>query len=324
MVETVQIDVSVIVAAYKCVATLERAVHSCLDQPGVTVEVIIVDDASPDETLVLARRLAEAHDNVIALTTGVNKGPSGARNMALEIAKGTYVTVLDSDDFMEPGRLARMMEQARVLQATILADDLYKVIEGNEEGPRTRLLELPKSGADSFAVDLAEFTRGNMTSYNGARGEMGFLKPLILREFLEGHGLRYHEDMRLGEDFALYAEALAAGAAFHIVPPGGYFAVVRPESLSGSHGAKDLGALAHRIGALRDAATGPTRDALQALWIDTMKRYSWARLIDAVKARNVAEIASCFNAPPSVSIHLMSCLGEQFVLRTSRLLGRNT
>ena len=324
MVETVQIDVSVIVAAYKCVATLERAVHSSLDQPGVTVEVIIVDDASPDDTLNLARKLAEAHDNVIALTTGVNKGPSGARNMALEIAKGTYVTVLDSDDFMESGRLARMMAQARVLQATILADDLYKVMEGDEEGPRTRLLDLPKPGSDSFGVDLAEFTRGNMTSYNGARGEMGFLKPLILRDFLEEQSLRYHEDMRLGEDFALYAEALAAGAAFQIVPPAGYFAVVRPDSLSGAHGAKDLGALARRIKALRDAATGPARDALQALWIDTMKRYSWVRLIDAVKARDLAEIAACFKAPPSVSIHLINCLGEQFVLRTGRLLGRST
>lgn len=324
MAETTQIDVSVIVAAYKCVATLDRAVLSALDQPGVVVEVIIVDDASPDDTLDAARKLANEHDNVIALTTGVNKGPSGARNMALEMAQGTYVTVLDSDDFMGAGRLARLLEKARALQATILADDLYKVIEGDEYGPRTRLLELPKLGSDSFAIDLAEFVRGNMTTYNGARGEMGFLKPLIARDFLEAHGLRYHENMRLGEDFALYAEALALGAKFHIVPPAGYFAVVRPESLSGSHGAKDLGALAHRIAALRDAMTGPAREPLQALWIDTMKRYSWVRLIDAVKAKDIAEIMACFNAPPSVSFHLISCLGEQFVLRTSRLLGRNT
>lgn len=315
-------DISVIIAAYKCTDTLERAVTSALDQPGVNVEVIIVDDASPDGTLRLAKELEKRHENVIAMTTGRNRGPAAARNLALYHAQGEYVTILDSDDFMARGRLASLLKQARSLHATFLADDLYKVEEGNENGPPVRLLQLPEVGTESFSVDLTEFVRGNMTTYNGARGEMGFLKPLIERDFLEKHNLRYHEDMRLGEDFALYAEALLAGARFSIVGPAGYFAVVRPESLSGSHSVADLRALSYRIKELRDGTKGAARTALQALWIDTMKRYSWARLIDAVKAHDLSEIAVCFKVPTSVFVYLIRCLVEQFVLRTLRLFGR--
>lgn len=317
------IDITVIVAAYNCEATLERAVKSVLRQVGPHLEVIVIDDASADGTYALAQKLALQDARVMALTTGTNMGPSGARNLGLNHARGEYVTVLDSDDFMAPGRLAALLSQARARGDDILADDLFKVTEGDEEGARTRLLGLPDASGTPMPVDLAEFVRGNMTSYNGARGEMGFLKPLISRDFLKRQKLTYHEDMRLGEDFALYAEALAAGAKFSIVPPAGYIAVVRPGSLSGAHGAKDLGALAARISVLRAAVDGQAEAALGALWVDTMKRYSWARLIDAVKARNIKEIAACFNAPPSVGLHLLGCLGEQVLVRGGKLLGNS-
>ncbi|AJE47790.1 glycosyltransferase family 2 protein [Celeribacter indicus] len=319
------IDVSVLIAAYDGAATLERAVASVLGQVGLCAEAIVIDDASRDTTHALALRLAaESPDRVRALTTGVNGGPSKARNLGLRSARGTFVTVLDCDDYMEPGRLARLLAHARETGADFVADDLFKVVEGAERGPRDRLLGLPREGETVLAVDLAEFTRGNMTTYNGARGEMGFLKPLMRRDFLERHGLRYHEDMRLGEDFALYAEALLAGARFDIVPPAGYVAVVRPGSLSGSHGTAELAALAARIGALRRAGgcRGGARAAMDALWLDTMKRYSWARLIDAVKARNLREAAACFAAPPAVGAHLAACLWEQVLVRgRARLAG---
>jgi hypothetical protein len=75
------------------------------------------------------------------------------------------------------------------------------------------------------------------------RKELGYLKPLIRRSFLDHHGLRYDEGLRLGEDYALYARALAAGARFLLVPTAGYVAVERADSLSARHNRRDLEAL---------------------------------------------------------------------------------
>ena len=69
----------------------------------------------------------------------------------------------------------------------------------------------------------------------GAKGEMfGFLQPLIRRDFLLEHGLRYAEDIMVGEDFLLYFESIALGGRFHLTPVAHYVQRIR----SGSHSAR--------------------------------------------------------------------------------------
>ena len=63
---------------------------------------------------------------------------------------------------------------------------------------------------------------------------------MLRRSFLDAHGLRYNEDLRLGEDYDLYARALAKGARYKVVHGCGYAAVVRSDSLSGRHKTRDL------------------------------------------------------------------------------------
>jgi succinoglycan biosynthesis protein ExoU len=72
------------------------------------------------------------------------------------------------------------------------------------------------------------------------RGELGFLKPVMRRSFLDRHGIRYNEALRLGEDYELYVRALSKGARYKIVHNCGYCAVMRPDSLSGQHRTEDL------------------------------------------------------------------------------------
>lgn len=89
-------------------------------------------------------------------------------------------------------------------------------------------------------LDLVGFVEGNISRRGVRRGEIGFLKPLMRRSFLDNHRLRYKEDLRLGEDYDLYARALAKGARYKIIHSCGYAAVVRGNSLSGSHRTADL------------------------------------------------------------------------------------
>ena len=63
---------------------------------------------------------------------------------------------------------------------------------------------------------------------------------MMRRSFLDLNQLRYLEELRLGEDFALYARALAAGAIFRVIPSRTYVSIIRSNSISGNHSKRDL------------------------------------------------------------------------------------
>jgi hypothetical protein len=78
-----------------------------LDQTGVAVDVVIVDDASTDDSLAVARKLARADARVNVLAHTVNRGPVQTFNDGLAAATGEYLVRLDADDALTPGALAR-------------------------------------------------------------------------------------------------------------------------------------------------------------------------------------------------------------------------
>lgn len=225
--------VSVLIAAWSAEATLERAIDSALAQT-VPVEVIVIDDASPDATAQVANARAATDPRVRVMHQSHNQGPSAARNRGLAAARGAWVTVLDADDFFcAPDRLARLVALARSKDADFVADDLWKVDEAAPDGPRTRLISDDPIGIQW--IDAADFVAGNLSGQHGGRREYGFLKPLMSKAFLEQHQLFYDPVIRLGEDYVLYTRALIAGARFVLTDAAGYAAVVRPGSLSGKH-----------------------------------------------------------------------------------------
>ena len=78
--------VSVLIAAYNASRFLRRAVQSALAQTLAPLEVLIVDDASTDDTRVVANALAAEDSRVRILTLPVNSGPAAARNVGLNAA----------------------------------------------------------------------------------------------------------------------------------------------------------------------------------------------------------------------------------------------
>lgn len=99
--------VTVVIPSYNYGHFLPRALASVLGQPGVDVEVIVIDDASPDGSGAVARRLAAADDRVRAIVHERNRGHIATYNEGLEQAGGDYVVLLSADDALTPGALAR-------------------------------------------------------------------------------------------------------------------------------------------------------------------------------------------------------------------------
>lgn len=100
-------SVSVVISCYNYARYLPMAVQSCLSQQDVTVEVIIVDDASTDDSLAAARSLSLSHGNVTVVRHAKNTGPVEAFNDGARLATGEFLVRLDADDLLTPGSLGR-------------------------------------------------------------------------------------------------------------------------------------------------------------------------------------------------------------------------
>jgi glycosyltransferase involved in cell wall biosynthesis len=101
------VPVSVVIPCYRARATIGRAIASVAAQTRRPLEVIVVDDASGDDTPDELKRLAERYgrDWLKILAFDQNRGVSEARNAGIDLAKGAYVAFLDADDTWYPFKL---------------------------------------------------------------------------------------------------------------------------------------------------------------------------------------------------------------------------
>ena len=93
--------ISVIVPVYRVEEYLERCVKSILSQTYKNLEVILVDDGSPDQCPAICDACAEK-DARVKVIHQENKGLSGARNAGIDAASGEYLAFVDSDDYVSP------------------------------------------------------------------------------------------------------------------------------------------------------------------------------------------------------------------------------
>ena len=110
MAEQEKTKISVIVPVYKAEAWLARCVDSILAQTFRDLEVILVDDGSPDGSGALCEGYAAADSRVKAIHKA-NGGVSSARNAGIEAASGEWVAFVDSDDWLEPDYLERLADR---------------------------------------------------------------------------------------------------------------------------------------------------------------------------------------------------------------------
>lgn len=100
--------ISIIIPVYKVEQTLNKCLESVLRQQVADMEVILVDDGSPDTCPELCDEWA-ARDQKIKVIHQQNGGLSAARNTGIEMAQGDYIAFIDSDDFLEDHTLAHLV-----------------------------------------------------------------------------------------------------------------------------------------------------------------------------------------------------------------------
>jgi len=146
--------VSVVVPAYNASRTLARALHSILIQDWDPIEIIVVDDASTDQTPELAASFSAQGVRLVRLSQ--NGGASMARNAGVHAAAGKYVAFLDADDVWHPGKLRRQVEvlESHPGMSLVTCDSVF--VDANETTlGRSHAQHPPSPGVDAWKVLLS-------------------------------------------------------------------------------------------------------------------------------------------------------------------------
>jgi succinoglycan biosynthesis protein ExoO len=288
--------VSVLIANFNGGDYVSDALASAARQSLRDIEIIFVDDASTDDSLVIAREFARGDDRVRIVSLETNSGPSAARNAGLAAAKGRWVAILDSDDFIHPDRLARLVDEAQRSGAQICADDLIVFQEGRKAESFLGVAETAPRW-----VTTTEFVASNQVF--GSKPPLGYLKPLIDLAFLRRHGLSYRPSLRIGEDYDLLLQLLVQGARYRLTGEPGYFYRKHASSISHRIAVADVERLLEVDAAMRQSLVDPPQSLVQA-W-DSRRRslkraLAYSHLIDALKKRQWSRVRQVVGEHPGV------------------------
>ncbi|MEL6829174.1 MAG: glycosyltransferase family 2 protein [Pseudomonadota bacterium] len=296
-----------VIAVYNDEDRIGRAIGSAARSAvadGMRHEVIVVDDHSTDDTFRRAEIAASEYSNVRVFRMPQNGGPADARNYGLTKTDAAWFTPIDSDDVVEPQRLAVLSRTALETGSRFVADNLYLT---DEEYPTrvTRLLWPSKpSGPIPLMADM--FIR---RCYNTEieRSELGFLKPLIDRRGLESEDAPYRKGIRFGEDYELYSRLLLDEVPALLVDPLGYYLVQRPHSASRSQGAEDHKKMAEINQHLlrRPRLSGSQRKAIEGFLAFSRREWAMWQMIDGINSRNPLQAISAFSISVDASLFVI-------------------
>ena len=135
--------VSVIVPIYNVEKYLPKCIDSIISQKYTKLEILLVDDESPDRSGIIADEYAKK-DERIHVIHKKNGGLSDARNAGIDIALGEYIVFIDSDDYIHPQMISRMMDAVKNTSSDI-AVCAVKSVRENET-------EIMETGDDTLTV----------------------------------------------------------------------------------------------------------------------------------------------------------------------------
>ena len=123
--------ISIIIPVYKVEKYLEKCIESVLKQTYTNLQIILVDDGSPDNCGKICDEYAKK-DARIEVIHKANGGLSDARNVGISIAKGKYIGFVDSDDYIKTDMYEKLINLIKKYNADISVCNLYDVIDGKE------------------------------------------------------------------------------------------------------------------------------------------------------------------------------------------------
>ena len=199
------IRLSFIVPFYNVEPYIEECIRSLYAQdiPWEEYEVICVDDCSPDGSRAIVERLMKEYPTLQLLTTPENLRQGGARNLALKEANGKYISFVDSDDYLHPNSINKLLTLAENEDLDILDFDF----DTDQIGVQNGMQKNP-------SVFTTEICTGTEYVFNScglwANKCCCVCAMLISKKFLDNHNLRFVEKLQYEDtDFSMRMFSLA-------------------------------------------------------------------------------------------------------------------
>jgi succinoglycan biosynthesis protein ExoO len=300
-------EVSVVMCNWRGAKTLSAAIAAVLRQSCVNLEVIVADDASDDESCQIVEAIAMRDPRVRLLKSQENRGAAAARNRALDVSRGRWVAIVDSDDIIHPLRIARMLAAAERYNVDILVDDMVPF--GTDQGIGGSTLFGGIAKGEPRRIDITGFVQSDLSR---SLGSLGYSKPMIRRSALGA--VRYDETVAIGEDFDFCARLLMNGLTFLLWPDPTYLYRRHAASLSHRLSVDDLQRQisAHDRLAAKSMLAAPDLSAVFAERRQMLDRaLQYESLVEAIKARRLVASVGQLMRKPALVVELARSLRER-------------
>ena len=257
---------------------VEKYIAQCLDSvysqdiPEDEYEVICVDDCSPDGSLGIVQRYAYVHPNLTLVRNERNRKLGGARNAGLDVARGTYVWFIDSDDFIENNILGELLRTTENEDLDVLHFNYeWFPDHDHKDNHRTGSTEI-MSGKEMFFDSRFIWFHDLVTAW----------RKLYRKDFLIENSIKFAEDVMFEDnDYAFLVFANAQRAKHISLHAYNYRS--NPESItrkvcSSEHIAYWIG-LCSRLYNIRNAFVQSGKDPRFTGTLDTFIKYQLGHLL---------------------------------------------
>ena len=185
-------SVSVVIPVYYVEQYIVRCLNSIIEQTLKDIEIIVVDDCSPDNSMCYVRDMAEKDNRIKIFSHSSNKGLMWARKTGYSQAKGDYITFCDSDDYLPQNALDILYKEALKTGADVLSGNLeYIDLNGNHKV----LFSTLKYGNDKESA-FKSLLRGELRH--------NLCSKLFKRTLLTEYNYITYENFTNGEDGCLF------------------------------------------------------------------------------------------------------------------------
>jgi glycosyltransferase involved in cell wall biosynthesis len=200
----IEIKISVILPVYNAERHLEQCLDSIIGQTLKDIEIICIDDGSQDRSPEILQKYALI-DRRIRIITQENSGAGAARNKGLSVAKGTYLSFLDADDFFEAGMLEAAYLKCLNSDADFLVfrSDYFNDASGRFEPCMWPVIDRLLPGKNVF--NYKDIKRDIFRVFNGWAWD-----KLYKKEFVESNGLFFQEQRSTNDLYFVFAALVCA------------------------------------------------------------------------------------------------------------------
>lgn len=222
--------VSVIVPAYNAEKFIKKSLDSIINQVYKNLEIIIVDDASTDNTKKIIKEYADKDKRIIPFYQTTNKGVSSARNLGMKAVTGDYVMFVDSDDELTKDAIRRMVDIADKYNADFV-DSYHLLFYKKKNGKECSFTEKKMPKEHMVLGSLKDDIRV-LDTYMYITGK------LIKKELLDN--IEFDENLSRYEDLVFEHKIKAKLKNYCLINKPTYFYYQREDSLVNTLGKKHL------------------------------------------------------------------------------------